>query len=74
MPRFQDESFRFPNTDIVKQSPGVCRFVIGNPKAFLDEANAAPAALRGLDQVQHPLYKPLYHPLYDHLNIQLPPT
>lgn len=53
-----DSSLHYSNTDILKKSPGICNYIIGNPKAFLDPENKAVAALRGVDQDTLDLSRP----------------
>jgi len=50
---------QYENTDILRKSPGVCKFVIANPKAFVDPVNSAAAMLRGgIDHADLDLSKP----------------
>lgn len=42
-----DDSFLFPEVEIVKQTPGPCKFIIANPKTFLQKPKIA--KLYGLD-------------------------
>jgi hypothetical protein len=44
-----DKKMQFTHTDIVKQNPMICKFVVANPKAFLDPANRALAEARGFN-------------------------
>ena len=45
-----DEALRYPGTDVIMKPPTVCKFVIGNPRAFMDPENEQAALAYGFDQ------------------------
>ena len=42
-----DESLTYENCDILRSSPSICKYIIGNPKAFLSPENAQMSAKYG---------------------------